>query len=69
MDSDKICKCCKLKKGKICRTCDEDKPVTDYDKGRHSCKSCRKSYNSKYYQMRKDIDSVDKLYIDKQLSI
>ena len=62
----KYCQCCKLRKGKICKTCDIDKPVTDYDTGRLSCKECRKKYNARYYQTKKDIESVEKLYLKKE---
>lgn len=47
------CNCCQLPKAQTCRTCKTEKSTDCFDKGRKTCKQCRKKYNAEKYLARK----------------
>ena len=63
MSDQNYCETFKLEKTKMCNQCDIRKVLSEFDKGRKKCKECRKAYNAKYYQTRKDIKSVENLKV------
>ena len=61
MNPEDVCECCSKKKAITCKTCNAKKTMTEFDHGRKSCKVCRKNYNAKQYQIRKDKEYVENL--------